>query len=60
MPLARLSATRVQVALRADHLIDLGPEAGDGGGEVVFAGTPEELVAKSTGHTAVSLKGRLG
>ena len=48
-----------EVILSADHLIDLGPEAGDGGGEVVFAGTPEELVAKGIGHTAVSLKGRI-
>ncbi|MBK9759293.1 MAG: excinuclease ABC subunit UvrA [Flavobacteriales bacterium] len=47
-----------EVILCADHLIDLGPEAGDGGGEVVFIGTPEELVAKSTGHTADSLRGR--
>ncbi len=49
-----------EVVLSADHLIDLGPEAGDGGGEVIFTGTPEELVAKSIGHTAVSLKGRIG
>ena len=49
-----------EVILSADHLIDLGPEAGDGGGEVVFAGTPEELVAKGIGHTALSLKGRIG
>ena len=28
----------------ADHIIDLGPEGGDGGGEIVFAGTPEECV----------------
>ncbi len=26
----------------ADHLIDLGPEGGDGGGEILFEGTPEE------------------
>ena len=49
-----------EVILCADHLIDLGPEAGDGGGEVVFIGTPEELVAQSKSHTAESLRGRMG
>jgi excinuclease ABC subunit A len=48
-----------EVIACADHLIDLGPEAGDGGGEVVFAGTPEELVAKGKGHTAESMNGRI-
>ena len=36
----------------ADWVIDLGPEAGSAGGEVVFEGTPEDLVAKSDGYTA--------
>ncbi len=49
-----------EVIACADHLIDLGPEAGDGGGEVVFAGTPEELVAQGKGHTAESMNGKLG
>ncbi len=31
----------------ADHIIDIGPEGGDRGGEIVFAGTPEELVSKA-------------
>lgn len=48
-----------EVIACADHLIDLGPEAGDGGGEVVFAGTPEELVTRGKSHTAKSLKGKL-
>ena len=36
----------------ADWVIDLGPEAGDGGGRVVFAGTPEELKQCSESYTA--------
>jgi len=37
----------------ADHLIDLGPEAGEGGGEIVAAGSPEELVRRpGRSHTA--------
>jgi excinuclease ABC subunit A len=39
----------------ADHLIDLGPEGGDGGGEIVAAGTPE-AVAKQTTHTGMVLR----
>ena len=41
-----------EVIRAADWVIDLGPEAGDGGGKVVFAGTPEDLVSRSKGHTA--------
>jgi excinuclease ABC subunit A len=36
----------------ADHIIDLGPEGGDGGGEVLFEGTPEEMVGNKKSHTA--------
>ncbi|MCE3283648.1 MAG: uvrA, partial [Chitinophagaceae bacterium] len=36
----------------ADHLIDLGPEGGDGGGEILFEGTPEEMVGNKKSHTA--------
>ena len=43
----------------ADHLIDLGPEAGEAGGQVVFTGTPEELVKWGQSHTARYLKGKL-
>ncbi|TAG10721.1 MAG: excinuclease ABC subunit UvrA [Sphingobacteriia bacterium] len=40
----------------ADHVIDLGPEGGDGGGKILFEGTPEEMVKHKTSHTARFLK----
>ena len=44
----------------ADYLIDMGPGAGKHGGEVVFEGTPEELLAGSNTLTAQYLRGELG
>ena len=43
----------------ADHIIDLGPEGGDGGGRILFEGTPEELTKNKESHTAVFLKDEL-
>jgi len=43
----------------ADHIIDLGPEGGDGGGQVLFAGTPEELAKVEDSHTAHYLRPEL-
>ena len=40
----------------ADHIIDLGPDGGDAGGEIVFAGTPENLLKCKKSHTAKFLK----
>ena len=40
----------------ADHIIDLGPEGGDGGGEIVAEGTPEEIVKKQKSYTGMFLK----
>jgi excinuclease ABC subunit A len=40
----------------ADHLIDLGPEGGAGGGEILVAGTPEEVAAVPASHTGQFLK----
>ena len=36
----------------ADYIIDMGPEGGSGGGEILFAGTPEELIHSGKGYTA--------
>jgi excinuclease ABC subunit A len=43
----------------ADHIIDLGPEGGDGGGRILFEGTPEELVKNKDSFTAKFLKDEL-
>ena len=40
----------------ADHIIDLGPEGGDGGGELVFAGTPEDCAGCERSYTGQFLK----
>src|SRR5947208_2577684 len=49
----------LEVIKNADWVIDLGPEAGPGGGRVVASGTPEEIVARwkqgVTSHTAAAL-----
>lgn len=43
----------------ADYLIDVGMEGGKGGGEILFTGTPEELVKSKKGYTAPFLKKEL-
>ncbi len=40
----------------ADHIIDLGPEGGDGGGTVIATGTPEEVAQNPNSHTGRYLK----
>ena len=46
----------LDVIKTADHIIDLGPEGGDGGGHVVAAGTPEEVAAVAGSFTGQYLK----
>ena len=46
----------LDVIRAADYLIDMGPEGGRGGGQVIVTGTPEEVAAKGIGHTAKFLK----
>lgn len=40
----------------ADHVIDVGPEGGEGGGTIVFEGTPEKLMEHKTSYTGKFLK----
>ena len=46
----------LEVLKTADWIIDLGPEGGDGGGEIVAAGTPEEVAAVKRSYTGAFLK----
>lgn len=46
----------MEVIKVADHIIDLGPEGGERGGEIVCEGTPEEIVAMNHGLTSLFLK----
>ena len=41
----------LDVIKTADHIIDIGPEGGDGGGQVVATGTPEQVAANAHSHT---------
>ncbi len=50
----------LDVIKTADHLIDIGPEGGDGGGQIVATGTPEEVAASEGSHTGRYLKAILG
>ncbi|MFN0120136.1 MAG: excinuclease ABC subunit UvrA [Blastocatellia bacterium] len=49
----------LDVIRTADHVIDLGPEGGHAGGEVVATGTPEQIAASKRSHTGRFLKERL-
>ena len=46
----------LDVVKTADYIIDLGPEGGDEGGEVVVAGPPEEVAANGRSYTGAHLK----
>ncbi|WP_163579035.1 excinuclease ABC subunit UvrA [Gracilibacillus saliphilus] len=46
----------LDVIKAADHIIDLGPEGGDGGGTIVATGTPEEIAGVEESHTGRYLK----
>ncbi|MDR0904985.1 MAG: excinuclease ABC subunit UvrA [Oscillospiraceae bacterium] len=46
----------LDVIKTADHIIDLGPEGGDRGGEIIFEGTPEACAGCEASHTGAFLK----
>ena len=46
----------LDVIKTADHIIDLGPEGGDRGGEIVASGTPEEIARSAKSLTGKYLK----
>jgi excinuclease ABC subunit A len=46
----------LDVIKTADHIIDLGPEGGDGGGRIVAQGTPEEVAGAEGSHTGLFLR----
>ncbi len=50
----------LDVIKTADHIIDIGPEGGDGGGQIVAEGTPEEIAEVAQSHTGHYLKPLLG
>ena len=49
----------MDVIKAADHIIDMGPEGGGGGGQVVAQGTPEDVAAQPAGYTAAFLREEL-
>jgi excinuclease ABC subunit A len=49
----------MEVIKSADYIIDLGPEGGEEGGEVVAVGTPEEIVNNPQSYTGQYLKKKL-
>jgi excinuclease ABC subunit A len=49
----------LDVIKSADHVIDIGPDGGNGGGRLVTSGTPEYVARSEHGHTAPHLAGAL-
>lgn len=50
----------LDVIKSADWIVDLGPEGGDAGGEIIFTGTPESLIKYENSYTGKFLRDKLG
>jgi excinuclease ABC subunit A len=50
----------MEVLKCADHIIDLGPEGGENGGNLLFCGTPEQLIKIENNSTGKFLKEKIG
>ncbi len=48
------------VIMSADHIIDLGPEGGEDGGDIIFEGTPEDLIKQTNSYTGKALAQHFG
>ncbi len=49
----------LDIVKMADHIIDIGPEGGNGGGEIILTGAPEQISKSKKGYTAKYLKNEL-
>jgi excinuclease ABC subunit A len=49
----------MDVIKTVDHIIDIGPEGGNKGGNIIFEGTPEKMLLDKNNHTAFFLKKEL-
>ncbi|MDP1896274.1 MAG: excinuclease ABC subunit A, partial [Sulfurimicrobium sp.] len=50
----------LDVVKTADWVVDLGPEGGNGGGQIIAEGTPEQVAPNSASHTGTYLARTLG
>ena len=55
-PLSELKTWHLDVIKTADWIIDLGPEGGDAGGEIIACGTPEDVAKNEKSYTGFYLR----
>ena len=49
----------LDVIKTADYIVDIGPEGGEGGGEIIATGTPEDIIKIKQSYTGKYLKGKI-